>query len=106
MVDVGLACNWVEGASILKNHLRDRLLLSVRNRQGGILHSKPHGELARLPVEGHGRAPARHADHLAIAPPHAVIPARAESLHGGLLGSEARGITLHPIRLGIAIANL
>jgi hypothetical protein len=35
-----------------------------------------------------------------------MIPARAESFHSGFLGSEARGITLDAIGLGVAIANL
>ena len=35
-----------------------------------------------------------------------MIPTRAQSLHGGFFGGEAGRVTLHPIRLGIAIANL
>ena len=59
-----------------------------------------------LPWNDHGRTASGHAGDFAIAPAHAVIPAGAESLHGGFFGGEARGIALEAIRLGIAIANL
>jgi hypothetical protein len=50
--------------------------------------------------------PARHADDFAISPAHAMIPARAERLHRRFFGGEPCGITLHSIRLGIAVTAL
>src|SRR6266566_5831069 len=92
--------------SAFENDLRDRLFRGVRNRQGSIFHTEFEGELSRPSMEGHGGPTARQADNLAIAPPYAVIPSGSKSFHGGFLGGEARGVTLHAICLGIAISNL
>src|SRR5579864_945624 len=95
-----------EAGSVLQNHLRHRLFGRVRDRQSHILDSEFHREFSSLPVECHGRTASGHTDDLAIAPPHPMIPAGAERLHGGLFGGEARGIALEPVRLRIAIAHL
>src|SRR5271165_372300 len=93
-------------ASALENHLCDRLLHGMRQRQGGIFHSELRGELSRHAVEGDGGPASGHAGDLAIAPADAVIPARAQGLHGSFLGGEARGITFESIHLGIAVTHL
>src|SRR5206468_11349042 len=89
----------------LENVRRYRLLLCLLNGKPGFPDPDLCGELSRLAVKGHGGSASGQADHLAIAPPHAMIPARAQSFHGRFLGGEARGITLHAIGLGIAIPN-
>src|SRR5450432_846141 len=93
-------------SSALKDQLRDRLLRGMRDRQRDILHSQLRGEFPSLPVKGHGRPPSRHPRDFTIAPPHAMIPARAQRLHRSFLGGEARGVTLEAVSLGIAVANL
>src|ERR1700741_815725 len=95
-----------EGGSVLENHLRHRLFRCVRDRQSHILDSEFHCEFSSLPVECHGRTASGHADYLAIAPSHSMIPTSSERFHGGIFGGEARGIALEPVRLRIAIAHL
>src|SRR5437667_4070079 len=46
------------------------------------------------------------AAHLHVAPAHSVVPAGAERLHCRLFSGESGSVTLHAIRLRIAIANL
>src|ERR1700676_2405849 len=106
MVDSALGTAVREDSSVLQNHLRHRLLRRVRDRQSHILDSEFHCEFSGLPVECHSRTASRHADYLAIAPPHSMIPAGAERFHGGFFGGEACGIALEPVRLRIAIAPL
>src|SRR6266516_3032458 len=89
-----------------KNHLSNCLLLGMRDRQSGVLHPELGGELARYSVKADCGTAARHADHLAIAPSHSMIPSGAKCFHRGFLGCESRGITLHSICLGIAVAHL
>src|ERR1700686_3886560 len=106
MVGSALGTAVREDGSVLQNHLGHRLLRRVRDRQSHILDSEFHREFSSPPVECHRRTASRHADYLAIAPPHSMIPAGAERLHGGLFGGEACGIALEPVRLRIAIAHL
>jgi hypothetical protein len=35
-----------------------------------------------------------------------MVPSRAQSFHRGFLGGEAGGVTLHAVRLGIAVSHL
>src|SRR5579863_1631110 len=88
-----------------QNHLRDCLLLRVRDRKRRMFHSEPRRNLPRLPVKIHRRTPTRQACNLAIPPANPVAPARAQSLHRRLFRREARRVALHPVRLGIAITN-
>src|SRR5579863_3336001 len=88
-----------------QNHLRDRLLLRVRDRKRRMFHSEPRRNLARLPVKIHRRTPTRQACALAIPPANPVAPTRAQSLHRRFFRREARRVALHPVRLGIAITN-
>src|ERR1700676_633150 len=101
-----LACGRLEACSAFENHLGDGLLRGVRQRQSDIFRSEPLGELPALAVKCHGRTASGLPEHFAIAPTHAMVPAGAQSFHGGFLGGEAGGIALHTIRLRIAIANL
>src|ERR1035441_169518 len=102
----GFARGGAWSALALEDDLRDCLFLGVWNRQWGLFHAEFRGEFCSLAVECNGRTATRHADHFAIAPPYAMVPAGAQSLHGCFLGCEASRVTLHAICLGIAIAHL
>src|SRR5579864_3929075 len=45
------------GVSVLENHLGDRLLFRVRNRERCVLDAKLRGEFSCFAVEGHSRTP-------------------------------------------------
>src|SRR3979490_2212654 len=77
----------------------------MRQRERRILDSQSRSELRGASVKADGRASPRHAHDLTIAPADAVIPARAQRLHRGLLGGKARGVPLDPICLGITVAD-
>src|ERR1700729_2290298 len=88
-----------------ENDLCDSLLRRVRKRKSGVLYSQSGGNFGGRSVKGDGRTAARQAHDLAIAPAHAMIPARAQSLHGCLFGGEARGITFRAVCLRVAVVD-
>ena len=95
---------WWPG-SALENHLRDRLLFRVRDRQCYVPDPESGCELTRLAVELHRRTSAGHSHDFAIAPAHAVVPSSAERFHRRLFRGESSGIALHPVRFRVAVAH-
>src|ERR1700680_8014 len=89
-----------------QDNLRDGLIDSVRNGEGGVFHSEPGREFRSPPVKNNVRASPRQAHNFAIAPPHSVVPARSQSFHRSFLGRKAGGVTLHAVGLRFTIADL
>src|ERR1700727_2610466 len=95
--------SWVSLA--FENDVGDGPLRRVRKRKSGVLYSQPGGTVGGCSVKGDGRTAARQAHDLAIAPAHAMIPARTQGLHGCLFGGKARRITFRAVCLRVAVVD-
>ena len=93
-------------ASRFENHLRNRLLGSVRERKRHIRRSQPCGKLGCLAVESDRGPASRLARNFNVAPAHAMVPSGTESFHAGFLGGEAGSVAFHTIGFRVAIADL
>src|ERR1019366_2312213 len=63
-------------------------------------------ETGRHTVEKQRRLPAPQVSHFEILPGDTVPPARADRLHAGFLGSEARGVAFVLVGLALHICDL
>src|ERR1700676_2117105 len=94
----------MKAALAFENDFCDGLFCGVRYRKCSISHAQLRRKLAGFSVKRDRRSTARHADNFTILPAHAVIPSRPQGFHGRFLSSETRGIALHAVGFGIAIA--
>src|SRR5260370_7045527 len=67
--------------STLKNHLRQRLALRMRDAERHALHSNLLRYLRRLPCYRQRRPPAHFPHHFQVHPFHTAPPARSQRLH-------------------------
>src|ERR1700733_9403342 len=76
------------------------------DRERYIADTELVGNLRCLAMEAKGRLARGQVGHFEILPPYAVAPSRADGLHAGLFGGEARGVALVAVRLPLHVSNL
>src|SRR5581483_2155009 len=88
-----------------QNHAGDGLFFRMRDRQGNVLRAHFRSELSGFAMELNCWAPTWFANHLHVAPAHTMVPTGTERFHCSFFGGESRSITLHPIRLRLAVLD-
>lgn len=91
---------------ILQNHLRDRPIPAVRDRQMEVPSSHPLGKLRRFSRQMNSRLPARRIPHFNVPPTHPVPPSRAQRFHGRFFRRKARRVPLKFRLVPLAIPPL
>jgi hypothetical protein len=89
-----------------ENHLRNRLLSSVRERKRDMDCSQLRRKLSGLTVENDRGPSPGLTRHFNITPAHAATPSRSQRFHSGFLGGKTSGVALNAIGFGIAVADL
>jgi hypothetical protein len=90
---------------ILENHLRERRISTMRNRNRNILDAQPRSNLSGHAVQPQRRLPAGKIRHFNVHPAHAMAPSRPQRLHRRFLHGESPRITLEAILVPLAVRN-
>src|SRR6267154_559747 len=82
-----------------------RFFGSVRNRERDVFRAELLRDGRRLTVKLNSRTLPFRAHHFNIPPSDAATPSRAQRLHSGFLGGEARGIAFKTAGFSFAVTD-
>src|SRR5208283_679817 len=95
----------LDGWLIFENDVGQSLLGGVGERESDVFGAELGCNGRRFTVKLNGRTLAFWPHHFDIAPADAVTPSRAERLHPGFLGGEARGIAFKAAGFSFAVPH-
>src|SRR5260370_33524928 len=92
--------------SAFEDDLRDGVLFCVGTGERDVNCAELRRELGSLAVKCDRGTASRLTTDFNVAPCDPVIPSRADGLHRGFFGGEARSVTLDAVGLRLAVADL